>query len=124
MKPNEDKRGRHAPHAGDWISLAAAPTFAIMALLTSLNGRASNDLFCSPAQNASPLTGMVPMYLLMCGFHAAPWLKVVAGRQSGIFRRELERADRPGSRKRDRGRKSDTFVSCIWSAVRNRGDFR
>jgi len=27
-----------------------------------------------------PLGGMVPMYLLMSVFHAAPWLKVIAGR--------------------------------------------
>ena len=75
--------------AADWLCLAAAPTFAIMALLTAvLGGRA--DMLCSAAQDASALGGslggMVPMYLLMSAFHAAPWLKLVARRQSGARR--------------------------------------
>ena len=57
-----------------WLSLAAAPTFAVMALLTSFG---SLDVLCSAA---SPLSGMVPMYLLMSAFHSAPWLKLIAGR--------------------------------------------
>jgi len=72
--------------ATDWLGLLAAPTFAIMALLTCLRGRGSQDLFCSAAQDASPLTGMVAMYLLMCAFHSAPWLKMISGRPSGMFR--------------------------------------
>ena len=72
--------------AADWLGLLAAPTFAIMALLTSLDGRGSKDLFCSAAQDASPLSGMVPMYLLMCAFHSAPWLKLVSGRRGGMSR--------------------------------------
>ncbi len=62
--------------AADWLSLAAAPTFAIMALLAGVLGGAPPDMFCSAAQSASPLTGMVPMYLLMSAFHSAPWLKL------------------------------------------------
>ena len=27
---------------------------------------------------ASPLSGMVPMYLLMSAFHSAPWLKLIS----------------------------------------------
>jgi hypothetical protein len=72
--------------AADWLGLLAAPTFAIMALLTSLTGRGSQDLFCSAAQDASQLSGMVAMYLLMCAFHSAPWLKLISGRPSGRFR--------------------------------------
>ncbi len=64
-----------SPGAADWLSLAAAPTFAIMALLTLAGG--APDMLCS----ASPLTGMVPMYLLMSAFHAAPWLKLLSRRQ-------------------------------------------
>lgn len=57
------------------LSLAAAPTFASMALLTSVLGSA--DVFCSAT--ASPLTGMVLMYLLMAAFHLAPWLRLISG---------------------------------------------
>jgi hypothetical protein len=71
-------------HAADRLCLAAAPTFAIMALLTVLGG--PPDMLCSAAQNASPLTGMVPMYALMSAFHSAPWLKLISGRRSGARR--------------------------------------
>ncbi len=72
--------------AADWLSLAAAPTFAIMALLTGVLGGGSLDGLCSTAQGASPLTGMVPMYLLMSAFHSAPWLKLFSRRRSGARR--------------------------------------
>jgi hypothetical protein len=58
----------------EWLSLAAAPTFALMALLSSLGG--SPDVLCGP-HAMSPLGGMVPMYLLMSAFHTAPWLKLL-----------------------------------------------
>jgi hypothetical protein len=60
------------------LSLAAAPTFAIMALLTSVPGGGMPDILCSAAQGASPLSGMALMYLLMSAFHLAPWLKLVS----------------------------------------------
>ena len=64
----------------DWLCLAAAPTFALMALLTCVfSGDAA--MLCMGA-NASPLTGMAAMYLLMSAFHLAPWLRVVSGRQA------------------------------------------
>ena len=66
--------------AADWLSLAAAPTFAIMALLTGVLGSSSPDVPCSAAHDASPLSGMVPMYLLMSAFHSAPWLKLISTR--------------------------------------------
>jgi len=62
----------------DWLSLAAAPTFALMALATGVLGDASGSMCLAP--NASPLTGMLPMYLLMSVFHAAPWFKLIARR--------------------------------------------
>ena len=64
--------------AADWLGLAAAPTFALMALLTYVLG-GDADMMCSAAQSVSPLSGMVPMYLLMSAFHSAPWLKLICG---------------------------------------------
>jgi hypothetical protein len=63
--------------AADWVCLAAAPTFGAMALLTGVLG-GPRDAICS-ATHASPLTGMVSMYLLMSAFHSTPWLKRIAG---------------------------------------------
>jgi hypothetical protein len=71
--------------AADWLSLAAAPTFAVMALLTGVLAGGAPDMLCSAAQEA-PLGGMVPMYLLMSAFHSAPWLKLVSSRRSGARR--------------------------------------
>ena len=66
--------------AADWLCLAAAPTFAMMALLTGVLGAGAPDMLCSAAQQALPLNGMVLMYLLMSAFHLAPWLKLISGR--------------------------------------------
>lgn len=70
-----------AKAAASFLHLAAAPTFAIMALLTGVLGGGPVDALCSMA-GSSPLGGMVPMYLLMSAFHSAPWLKLMARRQS------------------------------------------
>jgi len=77
------ERGQAAAfRAADWLCLAAAPTFAIMALLTGIGGE-SADMLCSAAQHASPLSGMASMYWLMSAFHSAPWLKLISRRGSG-----------------------------------------
>lgn len=68
--------------AAGWLSLAAAPTFAIMALLTAVLGSGPLAMLCSSGADASPLTGMVPMYVLMSAFHSAPWLKLMPRRRS------------------------------------------
>jgi hypothetical protein len=62
------------------LSLAAAPTFAIMALLTGIHDGSMPGLLCSAVPDASPLTGMVAMYLLMGVFHMSPWLRLLSGR--------------------------------------------
>ena len=72
--------------AAGWLSLAAAPTFAIMALLTAVLDSRAPDMVCSAMQHGSPLGGMVPMYLLMSAFHSAPWLKLISSRPSGARR--------------------------------------
>jgi hypothetical protein len=81
------------PVVAKLLHLAAAPTFAVMALSTViLDGRVSNAL-CAAA--GSPwLSGMAPMYLLMALFHLTPWLKLIS-------RRHLE-----GESRRDSFRKS------------------
>ena len=72
--------------AADWLSLAAAPTFAIMALLTGVLDGGPPNMLCSAAHHASPLTGMVPMYVLMSAFHSAPWLRLISSLRNGTHR--------------------------------------
>jgi hypothetical protein len=64
--------------AADWLTLAAAPAFATMALLTAALGGGAEPL-CT-AEHGTLLSGMVPMYLMMTAFHVAPWLRLIAGR--------------------------------------------
>lgn len=78
----QESGGMAARGAADWLRLAAAPTFAIMALLTGALGDSHPSSLCSVTQVASPLTGMGTMYLLMSAFHSAPWLKLMAGRRA------------------------------------------
>ena len=76
----DDEGAAVAPGIVKWLSLAAAPTFAIMALLAGVVGSGAPDALCSAA-GASALGGMVPMYLLMSAFHSAPWLKLISTRR-------------------------------------------
>jgi hypothetical protein len=65
--------------AAGWLSLAAAPTFAVMALLAGIpGGGAMAGMVCSPARELLRWDGMAAMYLLMSAFHLPPWLKLVA----------------------------------------------
>jgi len=86
MGTREDWLAAAALRATSWLCLAAAPTFAIMALLTAVHGGGPHDLFCAAVQEASPLSGMVSMYLLMSAFHSAPWLKLISSWRSGASR--------------------------------------
>ena len=74
-----------APGAAGWLSLAAAPIFAFMAVLTAVQSSGQQDMLCSAMHSASPLGGMVPMYA-MAAFHLPPWLKLVSSRRSGARR--------------------------------------
>jgi hypothetical protein len=64
--------------ATDWLSLAAAPTFASMAVVAGIADSGAHQLWCSAAMHMSPLTGMVPMYALMSAFHFTPWLRLIS----------------------------------------------
>jgi hypothetical protein len=80
---SETHAGTRGFGAADFLYLAAAPTFAIMALLTCILGGGAADALCSMT-GTSRLTGMAPMYLLMSAFHLAPWLKLIARRRSSV----------------------------------------
>ena len=67
-----------APGVAGWLGLAAAPTFALMALWSAASG-GPPDMLCAAMQHASPFTGMTAMYLLMSAFHAGPWLRLLGG---------------------------------------------
>jgi hypothetical protein len=72
--------------AADWLCLAAAPTFAVMALLAGSLGGGPHEMLCMAGHDGSPLSGMAPMYVLMSAFHSPPWLKLISGRRSGARR--------------------------------------
>lgn len=59
----------------DLLRFGAAPTFAVMALVSAASG-GPLDAVCG---SGSPLTGMSSMYTLMSVFHAGPWLQLIAG---------------------------------------------
>lgn len=77
MESSSNETGGYAAarFLAGWLGLAAAPTFAAMALFSLMAGSGA----CM-AQDASPLSGMAAMYLLMSAFHLAPWLRVVGSR--------------------------------------------
>ena len=78
--------GNAAAAAVRVLSFAAAPTFAIMALLTGVLEVGPPEMLCSATQHASPLNGMVVMYALMSAFHSAPWLKLIASLRNAARR--------------------------------------
>lgn len=73
--------GHTAPGAAQWLGLAAAPTFAIMALWTGFFS-GHPDMLCMTMQGSSSMSGMTVMYLLMSAFHATPWLRLISCRLS------------------------------------------
>jgi hypothetical protein len=64
--------------AADWLNLTAAPTFAIMALVTAAQDGGTANMLCSAAYDGSRLSGMTLMYGLMSTFHSASWLKLLS----------------------------------------------
>ena len=78
LSGREAVSGKTRRGMADWLCLAASPVFALMAVLAQGDGRA--DMICSAVMDASPLGGMVPMYLLMSLFHLPPWLRLISAR--------------------------------------------
>jgi hypothetical protein len=72
--------GAVGPSPAKWLGLAAAPTFAAMALWTAL--LSSPPDMCSAMRGSAAMNGMTLMYLLMSVFHASPWLKLILGRRA------------------------------------------
>lgn len=64
----------------NWPGLAAAPGFALMALLTGIPADEVPNGFCSVSHQGSLLEGMTLMYVLMSVFHLGPWLRLVLRR--------------------------------------------
>lgn len=62
-----------APGAVDVLALAAAPTFALMAIAT---GTSPEMVLCSTGPGSLPIDDMTAMYLLMSLFHLPPWLRL------------------------------------------------
>jgi hypothetical protein len=84
---------RTATYLGaDWLALAAAPSFTIMALLSGVLGAGNMATVCGGAPMSFSFGGMVPMYLLMSAFHSGIWLKLFAEHRAGA----------QGSRRRER----------------------
>lgn len=73
------REGRHAggraSGMGEWLALAAAPTFGLMALSAAVDP--PPVMLCT--SGLLPLDGMATMYLLMSLFHLSPWLKLASG---------------------------------------------
>ncbi|WP_441242228.1 hypothetical protein [Tardiphaga sp. 768_D3_N2_1] len=78
-KTHRWRMARLAP-AADWLCLAAAPAFALMALLTGVLDGSAPDLLCSTS-HSSPWSGMAVMYAFMSLFHTVPWLRLISGRR-------------------------------------------
>jgi hypothetical protein len=70
-----------ALNTAKWLRLAAAPVFAIMALLTVVLDSGLPNALCLAAGSVR-LSGMAPMYLLMAVFHSVPWLNLISRRRN------------------------------------------
>ncbi|WP_315733769.1 MULTISPECIES: hypothetical protein [unclassified Bradyrhizobium] len=70
-------RMRAMPDIANGLRFAAAPTFALMAVLNAMARDGRSDVICTAMPAGAPLGDMTVMYLLMSAFHLVPWLKRV-----------------------------------------------
>jgi len=68
--------------AASLLSLAAAPTFVVMALWSLVAGSPA-EMMCGSGGSALSPNGMAAMYALMSVFHLSPWLALLFGRRAG-----------------------------------------
>ncbi|MER1968140.1 hypothetical protein [Castellaniella sp. GW247-6E4] len=69
------RRAGWARIGADWLAYAAAPAFALMALVAAAD---PTLMLCLPQQEVSRFGAMTVMYLLMSFFHLPPWLGLFA----------------------------------------------
>ena len=89
-----------------WLTLAASPTFALMALITAVD--APPLALCAAGMKALPMDGMTAMYFLMSLFHLPAWLNLPGA------------AEHPAEEIQDAtpNRIARRMASCAQSAVR------
>ena len=68
--------------AAGWLSFGGRASLRNHGAAHRLKGAGAPVALCSAAHDAAPLSGMTIMYVLMCVFHLAPWLKLIHRRQS------------------------------------------
>lgn len=113
--------GAPARAVGRWLGLAAAPTFAVMAISTALFSGQS-DMVCMAMRGSSAISGMTLMYLLMSIFHSSPWLKLIASRGSGSRRQFRPPSQIPTRRGRPMGGASE--VRSLRSGTDRAGGYK
>jgi hypothetical protein len=63
--------------AASLLSLAAAPTFVVMALWSAIAGGPA-EMMCGSGGSTLSVNGMAAMYVLMSVFHVPPWLTLLS----------------------------------------------
>lgn len=80
MTGTKDVLLRLAADVPGWLGFAAAPTFALMAGISSVGAPGMST--CYAASPFVPINEMGLMYLLMSFFHLSPWLRFLSRRRA------------------------------------------
>jgi hypothetical protein len=73
--------GALAAAAASWLRLAAAPSFAVMALGSGFADSGTVIPLCSVESHSAALGSMAAMYGLMSVFAMVPWLNLIVARR-------------------------------------------